>query len=404
MNNYTTAVVYDRKKKANRNNDGLLEIRITANRKSYWISTGVRIYPKEWAGAVIKRPDAEALNERLGTMVRRVSEEISDCLKEHREIDLQAIKEKLFEVKKPARVEPDQFLNWVDAQKELLNVKDETRAHYSTLLLRLEEFGRIRQWEDLTTMMIYEWDSWLRNLKKEQSKADKQAGREPECISDATVHNYHKHLKAILNRAVKMGLIESSPYAKLQGEFSYHDPESTEFLTDEEMAAVESLHPMAGTQWATARDLFVFQMYTGLSYSDAQAFDIRDYRKETVGEGERWVHVGQRIKTGVPYVSQLLPPVVEILQRYGWEAPKMNNQKYNSCLKDIQRVLGIKTRMHSHLARHTFATWMLSNDVPIEHVAKMIGHKKIQQTMRYAKVRPQAVYDDFERVSAKFKK
>jgi site-specific recombinase XerD len=96
--------------------------------------------------------------------------------------------------------------------------------------------------------------------------------------------------------------------------------------------------------------------------------------------------------------------VVEILERYNWEVPKINNIKYNACLKVIQQALGFTSKLHSHLARHTFATWMLGNGVPLEHVSKMIGHTNIRQTQRYAKVKPTAVFDDFERVAEKMKK
>lgn len=400
MNNYTTAVIFDRKKKANKDTEGLLEIRITGNRKSYWISTGVRVYPKQWAGVVLHRADAETLNERLGVMVRKVSEEVTRCMAEGREIDVTAIKEKLFEVKNPRTTEPDVLLNWIDAQIAALNVKDGTRQHFRVMLKRLEAFGRIRQWEDLTIENIYEWDAWLHKLPKPQSKADVQSGRERECISSASVHNYHKDLKSLLSRAVKMGKIDQNPYDRLRGEFKKCENESTEFLTDEEMKALESLHPLTGTQMAMARDLFVFQMFTGLSYSDSQAFDIADY-KQVNG---KWVNVGERIKTGVAYVSQLLPPVVEILERYNWQTPKINNTKYNACLKVIQQALGFTSKLHSHLARHTFATWMLANGVPLEHVSKMVGHTNIRQTQRYAKLQTQAVYDDFERVAEKLKK
>lgn len=400
MNNYTTAVIFDRKKKANKDTEGLLEIRISANRKSYYISTGVRVLPKQWAGTVLHRADAETLNDRLGTMVRKVSEEVTRCMGDEREIDVTAIKEKLFEVKNPRTTEPDVLLNWIDAQITALNVKEGTRQHFRVMQKRLEAFGRIRQWDDLTTENIYEWDAWLHKLPKPQSKADIQAGRERECISSASVHNYHKDLKSLLSRAVKMGKIEQNPYDRLRGEFKKCENESTEYLTEEEMKALESLHPLPGTQMAAARDLFIFQMYTGLSYSDSQAFDISDY-KQVNG---KWVNVGERIKTGVAYVSQLLPPVVEILERYNWQTPKINNAQYNQSLKVIQQALGFTSKLHSHLARHTFATWMLANGVPLEHVSKMVGHSNIRQTQRYAKVLPKAVYDDFEKVAAKMEK
>jgi site-specific recombinase XerD len=62
---------------------------------------------------------------------------------------------------------------------------------------------------------------------------------------------------------------------------------------------------------------------------------------------------------------------------------------------------GIKIKMHSHLARHTFATWMLRNGAKIENVSRMLGHTNITQTQRYAKVLAQSVHEEFERVAAK---
>jgi integrase len=140
-------------------------------------------------------------------------------------------------------------------------------------------------------------------------------------------------------------------------------------------------------------------MYTGLAYSDSQAFDIGQYKQD----GEQWITTGERIKTGSPYVSVLLPPVVAVLEKYGWKVPKMDYAVYSRQLKMIGVMADIKTRMHSHLARHTFATNMLSNDVKIQNVSKMLGHKNLQQTMRYAKVLAQDVREDFDMIAEKMK-
>ena len=163
------------------------------------------------------------------------------------------------------------------------------------------------------------------------------------------------------------------------------------------MEAFMALRPVAGTQMAVAKDLFVFQMFTGLAYSDMRAFSLADYKNV---DG-RWVNMGERIKTGVAYVSQLLPPVVEVLERYGWRLPKLDNADYNHALKLLGQAAGIATPLHSHLARHTFATWMLRNGAKIENVSKMLGHTNITQTQRYAKVLAQSVYEDFDRMEKK---
>ena len=181
----------------------------------------------------------------------------------------------------------------------------------------------------------------------------------------------------------------------LRGRFKRGDRERIDFLTDDEMEAFCRLMPVAGSKMAMARDLFVFQMYTGLSYSDTMKFDISDYR---MMDGV-WRNTGERIKTGVAYTSQLLPPVIDVLERYRWHVPAMDNSDYNQCLKALGMACGIERRLHSHMARHTFATFMLRHGVPIEHVSKMLGHTNITQTQRYAKIVAQDIHDDFMRIA-----
>ena len=391
MNNFSTAVVWDRKHKANKDTDGLLEIRITIGRKSYYISTGIRVYAREWAGTVIRRPDAEALNERLGTLMRRVAEEVNDCLEHQREVVASKIREKIWEVKQTPR--GDELLEWIDGQIDLLKVTEGTRQHYRTLLMRLREFGRITSWDDLTVENVEMFDWWLHQLKKPQSDAEVRAGKEVELLGDGAVYNYHKCLKAMVHRALRFGIIDVNPYDRLVGQFPRGDKESVEYLTDEEMQAIESLHPVEGSQMCVARDLFVFQLHTGLAYADTQAFDFSKYRKVN----GRWVTTGKRVKTGVEYVIMLSEECERILAKYGWSLPKMHNAVYNRCLKTLADAVGIDQRVHTHLARHTFGTSMVEY-VPIQDLRKMMGHKDIKQTLRYAKVKPDSIYEDFRRV------
>jgi site-specific recombinase XerC len=114
--------------------------------------------------------------------------------------------------------------------------------------------------------------------------------------------------------------------------------------------------------------------------------------------------VGERIKTGVAYVSQLLPPAVKVLEKYGWEIPKISNADYNRHLKSLGQMARIKTKLHSHLARHTFATWMLSEGAKIENVSRMLGHTNIVQTQRYAQVLAEDVRSEFDKVADRMKK
>ena len=66
-------------------------------------------------------------------------------------------------------------------------------------------------------------------------------------------------------------------------------------------------------------------------------------------------------------------------------------------MKEIAEIRGIKKKITTHIARHTFATTVtLANGVPIETVSAMLGHKDIRTTQIYAKVLEQKVSQDME--------
>ena len=394
----TKKLVFDHRGRTKEKNEGPIELRVTANSKPYYINTGVRVRSDQFNGErVVNHRDARLLNERLKDVVLKIETAVNECIRNGLTIDVAQIKRQAYNVEEKAKHNETSMIEWIDEQIPLLNIKDGTRERYCVTARRMREYGGLMRWDDLTVENIYKWDSWLHKIKKPVSNGDVQAGRDGMYIGEAAVYNYHRTLRSLLSRAVKLGVIESNVYDRVRGEFRKGIKENVEYLTEDEIAAIESLHPIEGTQMAMARDLFVFQMYTGLSYSDSQAFDIRDYKKV---DG-KWVNVGERIKTGVSYVSVLLPKAVEVLERYGMQVPKVNNIQYNASLKVIQQALGIRTKLHSHLARHTFATRALRLGAKIENVSRMLGHTNITQTQRYAKVLAQSVHDDFELINEK---
>ena len=381
----TTKLIFDRKKQAKKDGTGTIEVRVISDRRAYYISTGVRIREREWrAGMIINRPDAQSLNERIAIICQIIDTEVNRCIEANLAINTENLKNKVWSVKDTMSNEPS-FLDWLDHQTEILNLSAGTIKHYVTLHTRLTEYGKIKRWGDLTTENISEFDAWLHKRKLSTGEA----------ITDAAVYKYHKCLKAILNRAVMFDKIDRNPYDRLK--FKRGESESIEYLTENEMNAIVNLKVPQGTQIETARDLFVFQMFTGLSYSDTQAFDFSQYKKVK----GKWINIGERIKTGVAYVSSLLPPAVAVLEKYGWQVPKIDNADYNHLLKVIGTMADIQTKMHTHLARHTFATYMLRQGVKIENLQRMLGHKNIRQTMRYAKVLAESVHEDFDMVAAK---
>lgn len=391
----TTKLIFDRRKTASRTREGYVEVRITIDRMTKYISTGVRVYKNEWVeDRVVNRKDAQALNDRLAIIFEKVYQAATESVKQSVKLDTESVKQAVWQFVQSQTDEPT-FVSWCEKQIPLLGISDGTAKHYKPLITKLTEYGKMNKWQDLTVENIANFDAWIHQQTKPLSDARRKAGAKPEKLSDAAVYNYHKCLKALLHRALSFGKIDANPYDRLKGKFKRGERENPEYLTEDEMKRFEAVILPQGSELDVVHDLFIFQMYTGLPYSDMQAFDASDYKYD----GEAWKRVGERIKTGVPYVSQLLPPAVKVLEKYGWEIPQLSNADYNRHLKALGQMAGIKTRLHSHLARHTFATWMLSHDIPIEHVSKMLGHTNITQTQRYAKVLAQSVYDDFSKVA-----
>ena len=384
----TTSVVFDHRARTKKGNEGPVEIRISVDRKSYYIQTGVMVLHDEFVGGtVVDREDSDELNERIRILCKKVNAVINEYLAKDMPLDMVAIRRRVFsgDVQRSGHA----MIDWIAAQLPLLGHREGTMRHYQTLLLRLQQYEQLSNWQDLTVENLYKWDAWLHQLR----------GWDGKTISDGGVYNYHKCMKAMVQRAVRMGVIATNPYDRLRGVFRRGDKETVEYLTEDEMQRIASLELVPGSQLDKARDLFVFQMWTGLAYSDAQNFDVRRYKLE---DGVL-TYVGERIKTGVNYVSRLLPPAVAILEKYGMQTPKIGNADYNHLLKGIGIAAGIHTPLHSHMARHSFATYMLNNDVSLDSVSVMLGHTNTVQTRRYAKTLAKTVKDDFDKIAEKMK-
>ena len=153
----------------------------------------------------------------------------------------------------------------------------------------------------------------------------------------------------------------------------------------------------------TSRDVFLFACYTGAAYCDLMALNREHLIRDD--EGALWLKFNRQ-KTGVLCRVKLLPEALRLLKQLHSDAretllPYMNYATYLSCLKAISLRVGLSLTITTHTARHTFATLVtLEQGVPIETVSKMLGHSTVRMTERYAKVTPQKLFEEFDRLIA----
>ena len=396
-----TAIIYNHRGRFSKDGTAPVEVRVTIGRRAYYINTGVCVRAREWKfGQIVNRGDSETLNERVRIMLERVDKIVNERLEAGTEadIDFNEVRRSVFSPDKRKKVDDaEDMIAWMTEEVGRLGVKKGTAAHYRVSVSALAESGVMRKWSDLTVENIHRWDSWLHNIKKHQTDAEKKAGKPVRYIGQATVRNYHKDIKALLGRALKFGIITANPYDRMKGEIKRGDRETVEFLNQEELARIEGMTLCDGSMMAAARDMFIFQAYTGMAYSDMQSFSLDQCRRD----GDKYLMAGHRVKTGVTYYVQLLPQALGVVEKYGGELPKVAVQVYNRNLKKIAEATGLTKRLTSHVGRHTFATWALHEGVALERVSKMLGHARITQTQRYAKVLAQDVYDEFTKIEKK---
>jgi integrase len=205
---------------------------------------------------------------------------------------------------------------------------------------------------------------------------------------------YMRKLKTILIYAIREGYITTNPIS-----FKFHkDKVKTEPLTLEEVRRIRT-KVLGSRSMENVRDLFIFQCYTGLAFYDMSSLTQKDIKVDD--DGKEWI-VKERIKTGVMAYIPVLPVVKEILVKHQYLLPTLSNQKYNSYLKEIQEVCGIKKTLHSHLARHTCGTLLLNAGVDMLTVSKVLGHSSTKTTEAvYAKLLPKTIIERVEEVSDK---
>ncbi len=174
---------------------------------------------------------------------------------------------------------------------------------------------------------------------------------------------------------------------------SYKDPD-IEFLTTMEIQQLRDVD-IQKEYLRKARDLFTFCIYTGVAYTDLQ--HLRRRHIEAAGNGTSFIIRKKREKTGVEFMLPLFQPARQLLDQWnsGWEnaapdtfmVPRISNQKFNNYLKEVIALAGIQKRIGTHSGRHTFCTSVtLENGVGMESVSKMVGHSKLSQTQKYARV------------------
>ena len=355
-------VVFDRKKQVAKRGCGCLDVVVNLGKKVRKYIVVCVTTPEEWEAKAQSLETLQVVSQckKILTTMEVLGEESTiENFKRH------FFGEEEEEEEENNDWESQDFIAYCEEALAAEDIKIGTRKHKQVVIDAVKTYGKLRTYGDLTPKNILAFDRWLHNGER----------------SDVTIYGYHKRLKKWVGELARLEEIPRNPYKIVsitRGKCKERQP-----LLESELKKMRDADFEDNVKLERVRDLFIFSAYTGLAFCDTQAFD---YKQMTVKEGNMTFIDGSRIKTDTQYFTPILAPAMEVLKKYDFKLPRISNQKANDYLHLIQAQLGIKKPLTFHVARHSFATLALAHDVPIENVARMLGHEDIRTTQIYAKV------------------
>lgn len=374
-----TRIVFDRHNTASKKVSAPVYIEVTFDKVRNFYNTGIKVRKDQFRNdRVCNCGQQVEYNKTIDIVRSKIVDYINTKLEGGEGFTLAGLKEYMSNNSIVGR--KDAFLSFMYQRIYERKITEGTRKGHLSVYHILKRWGRIKDFSDITQGNILLWNELsITNAIKTKS-----------------IYNYHKVLKLYIREAKLFGHVKENPYDVLH--FKRSESSDRRFLSPEELDRFKAVR-LTEPPLVKARDCFLFQCYTGLAYVDMRSFDFESMAKEV--DGAYRVR-NDRVKTGNKYNITLLPQAMDVLEKYDFHLPVQEMHVYNRNLQAIQYRAGIETHISSHVARHSFATICLNNNIPIEVVKEFLGHKDIKTTAIYAKILDKTVNKEFDKLKGAF--
>jgi integrase len=396
MNDTFTQIFVARKVKS-REDESLVYVRLTLNQERKEFGLRIRIKSSEWDSKAQrlkgKSQTIKTINDQLELIANKYNRIFSEIKFNKGVVHLDEIIARFdgTDISTKQHTLLEIFEKHNKRAFELIgkNYAKATYQRFHTTKAHVEEFLKSKKKKDIALTDLNK--GFLIDMEHYfKSKKD--------CNHNTTV-KYIRIVMMIARLGIDYGWISKDPF------FGYKQSlqeVKRGHLLEDELERLENTD-IPNKRIEVIRDMFVFCCYTGLAYADVSK--LKPSNIITYPDGSLWINTS-RTKTDVDSNIPLLPKAVEIIEKYkdhpetdvkGTVLPLRSNVKFNAYLKEVADLCGIEKNLTTHLARHTFATTVtLNNDVPLESVSKMLGHKNVKTTQIYAKVLDKKVGADMK--------
>lgn len=372
-------LVYNRKKKLNRQGTALVQVECSLNGRKIYLTTNVYLKPECWdkdVSQVCNHPQELDLNAMLYEYVLELQAIEISLWKRAVPVTLSALKALAKKHETPNMT----FLAFAKKEIDGSDKKEATKENLKTTVTLLAAFRQGLDFKDITYSFLKEFESFLRERGN----------------SVNTIAKHLRQLRTLVNEAINQGYIHADAYPfrkyKIRQEKGRH-----EFLTPGELKKLERLD-VEDRRLRHVLDAFLFCCYVGLRFSDFCRMRPENFMRL---RGNLWL-VFKSQKTGVdtriPLYLLFGGKGLEILSRYELsEFTRLGcNADANRSLARITSLAGLKKHITYHSSRHTCATLLVHQGVPITTVQKLLGHTSVKTTEIYSEVLPGTIVRDLK--------
>ncbi|WP_455758964.1 site-specific integrase [Phocaeicola coprocola] len=377
-------LVYNRKKQLNKQGTALVQVEASLNQRKVYFKTNIYLKPEHWdkrTSQVIVHPQANDLNAMLFEFVLHLQGVELALWKRGVPATLSLLKDAM-KKNRPVNVTFPVFAKEYVTHSDR---RESTKENLYTTITVLQEFRPGLDFKDITYTFLKDFEVYLR---------EKGNGVN-------TVAKHLRQLRTLVNEAINQGYIHADAYPfrkfKIKQEKGRH-----EFLTPDELRKLENLE-INDRKLRHVLDAFLFCCYVGLRFSDFCQLKQSNFIKVN---GKKWLHF-KSIKTGIelrlPLHLLFEGKALAILDKYSIAefASLGSNSEVNKCLAQITMMARIKKHVTYHTARHTCATLLIHQGVPITTVQKLLGHTSVKTTEIYSEILSSTILRDLKAIKRK---
>lgn len=380
--------------------------RISVDGESKAFNIGMDIEPKQWDAdkgmTVGKSDEVLTINKKIEKLKSELEQHYRNMVENQGFVTAELLKNALRGIGTIQNKVMQEFAELVAEKRKSIGIKIVASSYgiYPAAYRHFKGFLKYKHNADdipfsmVNRAMVEEYDYYL--------KIDAR-------LSPRTARATMKPFRTVVMRAFNKGLLRNDPFFDYTFEKIISNPR---WLSHDEIDRLMKLEIKSPAQ-NFVRDIFLFSVFTGISYIDLKNLQHTDIGQQE--DGSLWI-ILNRQKTGATSYIPLLDIPKKIIDKYkntkfsgdeGRIFKIRSSASVNGHLKELSKSAKINKRLVYHMSRHSFGTEIcLSGGVPIETVSRMMGHLSIKTTQIYAEATRTKINEDMtklaERIEGKY--